>query len=66
VAEQDDTVRELSRLLVAALACDEPAGARAADRIATRLGIGEDDDAGATEAVLRRALGMPPGPGDAR
>jgi hypothetical protein len=62
VAEQDDTVRDLAALVVAALACDRSTYAYA-DRITSRLGLGEDDDVAATEAELRKALGLAPGAG---
>jgi hypothetical protein len=58
VAEPGGTVRELARLVVAALACDMTTSLHAAGRVAGRLGIGDDDDAGAAEAALRRALGL--------
>jgi len=58
VAELDDTVRELARLVTAALGYDMTTSVQASGRVAVRLGIGEDDDAGAAEAALRKALGL--------
>jgi hypothetical protein len=56
VADQDDTIRDLAKLLIAALAGRHDA-IDYADRIKSTLGIGEDDDAATVEAGLSKALG---------
>lgn len=57
MAEKYDPVPDLARLLHAALLGDQ-AGATHAERIAERLGLGEDDSAETITAELRKALGL--------
>ena len=56
MADRDDTIRDLAKLVRAALDTEGTAY-RYADGVTSRLGLGEDDSAEAIEAGLREALG---------
>ena len=57
MAEKYDPLPDLAKLLAAALRAGRD-GAAYADRIAERLGLGEDDSAEVVAGVLREALGL--------
>jgi hypothetical protein len=56
MAEQDDVIRDLAAILVAA-ANYEQSVFTYADRLTSRLGLGEDDDRATAGEALRKALG---------
>lgn len=66
--DQDDNIRDLAALVRAVLSGDRTATVYA-ERVASRLGIGENDSADSIEAGLRKELGLsgrslPPGLGE--
>lgn len=60
MAERDELISDLAALIVAVLSQMEAAAWVRIVALASRLGVGEDDDQGAVEAALRRALAFDP------